>query len=624
MICRALPFAQKNLNPSLTEYLVSTHKHSNEVKLRAVCQSAWKKIGSHPLFSKLHSEASLLIDGSGISQPHASGLPLVYDEFGYIYVRPSAKWTEDHWMHGFAICLISLGMEHHLISSPLSAARHAASIIEANRFIAGLKFINLDAWPIDTYSTIPSKTASTLEPWIVGELSASQIESVLPYPGRSFYIPTEVRPYLHFKQPNFSHAFGVGVSLSIEAALDVASGRRDSILTEVDKSKRPSVGQEARSWLLANFPLLSGVASYFQINESMDDCRKLNVSVGMINVTDKKIYLNPGAGLTKDEWIWVLAHEYLHAGLNHGQRQDGRDPFLWNIACDFAINIWLEELRIGSRPTIGVMYDPQFKGWSAERIYEFITQNIRMYRKCVTLAGDSQCDMVGSSDGVDTDAESFCRGALVQGMFRHQSLGRGTLPADLIETINALEQPTIPWDVRLGRWFDLHVPFPENKRSYMRPSRRQSSAPDTPLPRTIIAEEFKSNAHTFGVVLDTSGSMSRSLLAKALGTIAQYALSHEVPGVRVIFCDANPYDAGYIRPDDLMYSPIQVHGRGGTQLQPAVELFEQLSEFPPDAPLLILTDGFTDVFHVKRTHAFVLPKGRNMPFATRGDVFYIS
>ena len=603
---------------------MSTNKHSNEAKLRAVCYAAWEKIGKHPLFSSLRSSARFIVAGEGMNSWHSSGLPLAFDEFGFIYARPSAKWTEAQWMHGFAICLISLGMEHHLISGLWTPARHAAIFTEANRFVGGLKFVSMSDWPADGHIAIPVKTASHLEQWIAGELTTNQIESILPYPGTSFFIKTDVKPYPMFKQPDFSDAFGIGVRRSIEAALDVASGRRSSILEAVDKNNTSSAGQKARSWLLANFPLLSGIASYFTIIESMDECRKLKVSVGMINVTDKKIYLNPGAGLTQYEWIWVLAHEYLHAGLNHGQRQDGRDSFLWNIACDFAINCWLEELRIGVRPAIGVMYDPKFKGWSAERIYEFITQNIRMYRKCVTLAGDSQCDMVGSADGVDTDAESFCRGALVQGMFRHQSLGRGTLPADLVETINALEQPTIPWDVQLGRWFDLHVPFPENKRSYMRPSRRQSSAPDNPLPRTIVAEEFKSNAHTFGVVLDTSGSMSRSLLAKALGTIAQYALAHEVPGIRLIFCDAHPYDAGYVRPDDLLYSPIKVQGRGGTQLQPAVELFEELLDFPADAPLLILTDGFTDVFHVKRTHAFVLPKGRQMPFAARGDVFYIS
>jgi predicted DNA-binding transcriptional regulator YafY len=52
---------------------------------------------------------------------------------------------------------------------------------------------------------------------------------------------------------------------------------------------------------------------------------------------------------------------------------------------------------------------------------------------------------------------------------------------------------------------------------------------------------------TFGVVLDTSGSMERTVLARALGTIASYATSRDVPAVRVVFCDAAPYDEGYLR-----------------------------------------------------------------------------
>jgi hypothetical protein len=45
---------------------------------------------------------------------------------------------------------------------------------------------------------------------------------------------------------------------------------------------------------------------------------------------------------------------------------------------------------------------------------------------------------------------------------------------------------------------------------------------------------------TFGVVLDTSGSMNAELLGKALGAIASYALARDVPAARVVFCDAAP------------------------------------------------------------------------------------
>ncbi len=100
----------------------------------------------------------------------------------------------------------------------------------------------------------------------------------------------------------------------------------------------------------------------------------------------------------------------------------------------------------------------------------------------------------------------------------------------------------------------------------------------------------------FGVVVDTSGSMSPELLGMALGSIASYGAAREVPLVRVIFCDARAYDAGYLAPEEIA-GRVQVKGRGGTILQPGIDLLE---------------------------HAFLVPRGRRLPFRTRGKVFYFS
>ena len=64
-----------------------------------------------------------------------------------------------------------------------------------------------------------------------------------------------------------------------------------------------------------------------------------------------------------------MAHEFLHVGLAHGERRQGRDPYLWNVACDFAINDWLVEMRVGAFPTLGGLLDPELRGLSAEAIY---------------------------------------------------------------------------------------------------------------------------------------------------------------------------------------------------------------------------------------------------------------
>ena len=126
---------------------------------------------------------------------------------------------------------------------------------------------------------------------------------------------------------------------------------------------------------------------------------------------------------------------------------------------------------------------------------------------------------------------------------------------------------------------------------------------------------------TFGVVLDTSGSMERTVLARALGTIASYATSRDVPAVRVVFCDAAPYDEGYLRPEEIAG---RVRGRSGTILQPGIDLLQRAPDFPADGPLLIITDGYCDRLQVKREHAFLVPRGRSLPFVAKGPVFRIS
>jgi predicted metal-dependent peptidase len=129
---------------------------------------------------------------------------------------------------------------------------------------------------------------------------------------------------------------------------------------------------------------------------------------------------------------------------------------------------------------------------------------------------------------------------------------------------------------------------------------------------------------TFGVLLDTSGSMDRTLLATALGAIASYSAARDVPGARVVFCDADAYDQGYMKPDDIA-GTVQVRGRGGTVLQPAIDLLDRADDFPKDAPLLIITDGYCEdrLMLYGREHAYLLPEGSSLPFPPKGSVFRI-
>ncbi|MGW0658796.1 vWA domain-containing protein [Streptodolium elevatio] len=409
----------------------------------------------------------------------------------------------------------------------------------------------------------------------------------------------------------------------------------------------------ALNWFVSAYPLLGALAAGLTIVDDPAVARAWDISIAAVSASAGEIYVNPHADLTRQEWRFVLAHEMLHAALGHDRRVEGRDPELFNIACDFVINDWLVQMGVGDMPE-GLLYDPQLSGLSAEAVYDTLATDLRRARKLRTVGGrthggktgdvlgDWLCDPqsadrrgtrhrerkntppapwergAGRRDAVDLDA--FYRRALSTGLAYHDT-SRGLVPAGLIEEIRALEHPPLAWDAKLARWFDEHVRAPEYRRSYARASRRQAATPDIPRPGRHLPEEAVEQC-TFGVVLDTSGSMDPELLGKALGAIASYASARDVPRARVVFCDAAAYDAGYMAVEDIAGS-VRVRGRGGTVLQPGVDLLQRAEDFPADGPILVITDGYCDRVVVRREHAFLVPRGGRLPFTPRGPVFHV-
>ncbi|MBU3065941.1 hypothetical protein KO481_31025 [Nocardia sp. NEAU-G5] len=413
--------------------------------------------------------------------------------------------------------------------------------------------------------------------------------------------------------------FAAGIA---EAARDALEAAGRDVAAGLRKVLRP--WDKALNWFVSSYPLLGALAAGMTIVADPDVARGWDISIAAVNAEAAEIYINPYAGLSTEEWRFVLAHEMLHAALRHGERNQWRDPYLFNVACDYVVNGWLVEMGVGELPE-GLLYDPELKGLSAEHIYDRIAGDLRRMRKLATLRGRGRGDIVGEplphggSPGRYIDLDDYYRGALSTGLAYHLAGGRGLLPAGLEQAIRALDQPPLPWDAQLARWFDEFVPVVEKRRSYARASRRQSSTPDIPRPAWTRPDESV-RLPTFGVVLDTSGSMSAALMGKGLGAIAAYARARDVPSARVVFCDAAAHDAGYLPVDDIA-GRVRVRGRGGTQLQPGIRLLERAEDFPPDGPILIITDGECDVLRIRREHAYLMPAGSGLPFRPRGPVF---
>jgi len=596
-------------------------KSGQDPSIGAVLE-AWSWMEKHPLFAPLADKVRMNCYDSINNQCPKDAWAVVANT-GAIYCRPKRQATRENWIYVFAHCLLHLGFGHHRRQLREREWNEACCAFVA-KFLRDLKIGQAPEFMSGKFD-LAGETEETLykifcdqgvTPELKGLGSAGSKYADMLFSDQSYYR----------RAKTFEELLADGLMAAVASAVNVAGGL-ESHLGASEKLHSPA--QQARSWFISSYPLLGALAAAFTIVEDLLVCQRMQISIAAVDAESKEIYINPGVKLNEGQARFVIAHELLHVGLQHQARRHGRDPNLWNVACDYVINGWLVEMGIGEFPALGLLHDPATKGMSAEEIYVMMCKDLRMYRKLATLrgAGSGQGDMLegGTPDwwhcpeGMTLD--EFYRRCLAEGLSYHRLQGRGYLPAGLVEQIEAMAQPSIPWDVELAQWFDDYFAPLEKTRTFARPSRRQSGSPDIPRPR-YVTKDGAMDGRTFAVLLDTSGSMERRTLAKALGTIASYCMARDVPFVRLVFCDAYPYDEGYVAAEAIAQR-VKVRGRGGTVLQPGIDLIERSDDFPDKGPVLVITDGNCDSVRISREHAYLLPAGRSLPFNPKGPVFRI-
>ena len=588
-------------------------------------------VSGNPFFARLSEGVAVVRKPKGTREKNycpESGWAIVVDT-AEIHVHPTRRAAPEEWAYVLAHCLLHLGLSHFKVRAK-PAEWNAAACACVARFLDGIKLgrapVELQIHP----GTIPTRTEEALY--------QEFCDQGVPEDLRNFSVGGPTVPDLWFATKGFRPRwFG---HREIDWPARFADALQEAVTETIENAggsiaeRRETRGGKARTWFINHYPLLGALAASFEIVEKPGELARHQIEIGAIEASQQRIYIN-SKRLDDSEMIFVMAHEMLHAALQHDTRRQGRDPFLWNVACDYVINHWLVEMGVGNVPKSGALLDPGLKGLSAESIYDRIVTDLRRYRKHCTFRGAALGDILDDSnwrvsgDGMRLD--EFYRRALQQGLCYHEEQGRGLLPASLVEEIRALAHPPIPWDVELARWLDNWFQPLERGRTFARPSRRQSATPDIPRPSWVV--KYPLDSRTFGVVLDTSGSMwwtvrkkalvNVDLLSRSLGAIASYALSRDVPAVRLVFCDAMPYDQGYLPAEDIA-GRVRLRGQGGTVLQPAIQLLNESPDFPRDAPILIITDGECDILKIGREHAFLLPEGRSLPFAPLGKVFRVA
>lgn len=291
--------------------------------------------------------------------------------------------------------------------------------------------------------------------------------------------------------------------------------------------------------------------------------------------------------LTIGQVMTVLAHEVLHIVFKHGLRRHDKNPVLWNIACDFAINLIL--IDAGFEKIDGMCLDESFRGMSAEEIYDKLKKDGGKRPQGRGKGGDGEQDgQGGGGDPFDGDVlEPGAMGAderakleqgIQQKVAQAANMARlaGKLPGSLERLVNDILNPTVPWQDLLR---DYMTRITHDDESWTRRNRRIRSH--------YLPARWSQGMGEIVFQVDTSGSISQSDIDRVLAEIQSVASTVRPELIRVIYCDAKVAGEETFDPyDDIKLRP---KGGGGTDMREVLEYAEQ---YDPVVSVL-LTDGYT-------------------------------
>lgn len=288
-----------------------------------------------------------------------------------------------------------------------------------------------------------------------------------------------------------------------------------------------------------------------------------------------------------DEIIGVMAHEILHVVWLHGTRRGHRDHKLWNIACDYAINITVTEggLRI---PADGFL-DLKYKNMSAQEIYEDLLKNPPQQQFKLRMPGQSGENGDGDDEGswgAVFDPQSGDKGQggrlsqsevsqlehevkiMVQ-QAAENAKSRGKLPGGLEGLIQASKAPTIDWKNYIQTWVRGHTP---DDYTWSRPNRVMLANHRVYMPSVV------SNGSGIGVLsIDTSGSVSDKELVQYITEIVGLIEGCKPDKLIIVQHDSilqkvDIWEAG------MDFSGLKVKGRGGTCIMPVFKYIQELDD----------------------------------------------
>jgi predicted metal-dependent peptidase len=300
---------------------------------------------------------------------------------------------------------------------------------------------------------------------------------------------------------------------------------------------------------------------------------------------------------------FLVGHEVLHVVYDHMDRRGERDPQIWNIAADYAINADLKRHKIGEFiTTVEALYEQKYDGKSAEEIYDDLMKNVKqitldqLIDKLLDEHMDGDDGEGDGEDGEDGDQEGKgkrpkmspeereqARQEMKQAIISAaQSTEAGQLPAGVSRLIKELTDPVMPWRELIQTNLTSAI---RSDYSFMRPSRKGWHS-DAVMPGMNPGEEIDVD-----IYIDLSGSISttqgRQFLSEVMGMMDMF----DGYRIRVACFDTEVYNEQEFNSDNMdTVEDYELMGGGGTNFECIFNNLKEQGRVPNR--LIVFTDGY--------------------------------
>lgn len=284
----------------------------------------------------------------------------------------------------------------------------------------------------------------------------------------------------------------------------------------------------------------------------------------------KQLLINPKTfvELTDSEQVFLLAHETLHVAYLHTLRKDDRDHQIFNMACDYVIN--LELVNQGMSMIQGSLLNRNYRGMSSEEVYDLLSKDNKP--KPNNALGN---DIIPS----DESATDEITAKIIQAVHQAQrSNNYGSVPDSVKRYIDSLHKPKVNWKAVLKR-FMLNA----GKADY---------SWKKPRKKLLNQGIYLPSINSFGLgkvtfAIDTSGSVDDKMFSQFISEIHHVFKQLNPDSIDLMLFDTSVKVHKPINSINEL-NKVELVGCGGTDLIDTLEKYTKTNS----KALIVITDGY--------------------------------